>query len=159
MRQSPALAASEHPMVACGASPPGVILWCYSCEASLLGSRQMRWALAQQLPLLGRGEMEQQALLLGITELVTNTVRHSAPSAVILRAMIWQRAEQLWLEILDDGGPFDPILHGLLAQRITAPSRGMRDHGYGLLLVASLLPALSYQRLADTNCYRLPLAA
>ena len=146
-------------MVACGASPPGVILWCYSCEASLLGSRQMRWALAQQLQSLGGGEIERQALLLGVTELVTNTVRHSAPSAVILRAMIWQRAEQLWLEILDDGGPFDPILHGLLAQRITAPSRGMRDHGYGLLLVASLLPALSYQRLADTNCYRLPLAA
>ena len=146
-------------MVACGASPPGVILWCYSCEASLLGSRQMRWALAQQLRLVALGEMERQALLLGITELVTNTVRHSAPSAVILRAMIWQRAEQLWLEILDDGGPFDPILHGLLAQRITAPSRGMRDHGYGLLLVASLLPALSYQRLADTNCYRLLLAA
>ena len=149
MRQSPASVASS----------PSVLLWRYSCDASLLGCRQMRWALAQQLRLVAGGAMERQALLLGITELVTNTVRHSAPSAVILRAMIWQRAEQLWLEILDDGGPFDPILHGLLAQRITAPSRGMRDHGYGLLLVAGLLPALSYQRLADTNCYRLPLAA
>lgn len=159
MRQSPALVASDPWMVVGGASPPRELLWRYCCEATLLGSRQMRWALAQQLPLLGRGEMEQQALLLGITELVTNAVRHSSPSAVILRAMIWQQAEQRWLEILDDGAPFDPVLHGLLAQRITAPSRGIRTHGYGLLLVASLLPTLSYQRLADTNCYRLPLAA
>ena len=159
MRQSPALAASEHPMVACGASPPGVILWCYSCEASLLGSRQMRWALAQQLQSLGGGERERQALLLGVTELVTNTVRHSSPSAAILRVVIWQQGEERWLEIRDDGAPFDPVLHGLLAQRITAPSRGMRDQGYGLLLVANLLPALSYRRLAEVNCYRLPLVA
>ncbi|MBP8039738.1 MAG: ATP-binding protein [Aeromonadaceae bacterium] len=119
----------------------------------------MRWALAQQLQSLGGGEIERQALLLGVTELVTNTVRHSSPSAAIFRVVIWQQGEEKWLEIRDDGAPFDPVLHGLLAQRITAPSRGMRDQGYGLLLVANFLPALSYRRLAEVNCYRLPLVA
>lgn len=159
MSQSLGTVASAPPMAACCASPPGEILWCYNCEASLLGSRQMRWALAQQLRRLGGGEMSRQALLLGVTELVTNTVRHSSPSAATIRVVIWQQGKQKWLELWDDGAPFDPVLHGLLAQRITAPSRGMRYSGYGLLLVASLLPALSYQRLDEVNCYRLPLVA
>ncbi len=159
MRQSPASVVSDPRTAVCGTSPPGVILWHYSCEANLLGSRQIRWALAQQLQQLGINRLVRQDLLLGITELVTNTVRHSSPSAATLRAMMWQQGEDRWLEIRDDGAPFDSVFHGLLAQRITAPSRGIRNHGYGLLLVASLLPALSYRRLADTNCYRLPLAA
>ncbi len=159
MRQSPALVASDPRAAVCGASPPGVILWHYSCEASLLGSRQIRWALAQQLQQLGVNGMDRQDLLLGVTELVTNTVRHSSPAAATIRAVIWQQGEDRWLEIRDDGAPFDSVFHGLLAQRITASCRGMRHSGYGLLLVASLLPALSYRRLAEVNCYRLPLVA
>ncbi len=151
MRRLPPPNGSEEPWLS-GLAP---VSWQFSGEASLAGCRRMRTALAEALQALALTDETSQALLLGVTELATNVVCHSSPPAERLFMVIRQRGGRRWLELRDDGAPFDPILHSL-GER-SALGRALGCSGYGLKLVAHLLPALRYQRLAEANCYRVPL--
>lgn len=151
MRRLPARNGTDAPWLS-GLAP---VCWQFGGEASLAGCRQMRRALAQALQALALTEDTRQALLLGVTELATNVVCHSSPPADRFVMVIRQRGGRRWLELRDDGAPFDPILHSLGEH--PALGRALGCSGYGLQLVAHLLPALCYLRLAETNCYRVPL--
>ncbi len=153
MRKIPALSGAEESWPS-GLAP---VCWQFLGEASLSGCRQMRTALAEALQVLELADDARQALLLGVTELATNVVCHSSPPADRFCMVIRQRGGRRWLELRDDGAPFDPILHSL-GER-SALGRALGCSGYGLQLVAHLLPALSYRRLAEANCYRVPLPA
>ena len=61
--------------------PDAQLIWqCHGC-ATLQGIRFLRQELATMLVTLGMAPDCQQQLLLGISELMTNVVRHAKPSA------------------------------------------------------------------------------
>ena len=108
---------------------------------------------------LGMAPDCQQQLLLGISELMTNVVRHAKPSAHRIHLALCRHHKVIWLQLEDDGGAFDSIRHALLADRTWHQGARLRVSGYGLALLRVTLPALRYQRAVGTNRYRLPLAA
>lgn len=109
---------------------------------------------------LGMAPDSQHHLLLGISELMTNVVRHAKPSAHRMHLVLHRRQHSvIWLELEDDGGAFDPIRHAHLAYRTWHQGARLRVSGYGLALLRVTLPALRYQRAVGTNRYSLPLAA
>ncbi len=60
--------------------PDAQLIWqCHGC-ATLQGIRFLRQELATMLVTLGMAPDCQQQLLLGISELMTNVVRHAKPS-------------------------------------------------------------------------------
>lgn len=139
---------------------PGVqLIWQIHGCATLRGIRSLRQDLAAMLVTLGMEPCRQHHLLLGISELMTNVVRHASPRAHRMRLAMHQRLGAIWLELEDDGGAFDPIWHGHLAYRSLHHGMRLRVSGYGLALMRISLPALRYQRAAGTNRYSLPLAA
>jgi len=139
--------------------PGAQLIWqCHGC-ATLQGIRFLRQELAVMLVTLGMAPGCQQQLLLGISELMTNVVRHAKPSAHRIHLVLCRQHKAIWLQLEDDGGAFDPIRHAHLAYRTWRQGTRLRVSGYGLALLRVTLPALRYQRAVGTNRYSLPLAA
>lgn len=139
--------------------PDAQLIWqCHGC-ATLQGIRFLRQELATMLVTLGMAPDCQQQLLLGISELMTNVVRHAKPSAHRMHLVLCRQHQVIWLELEDDGGAFDPIRQAPLGYRTWHQGARLRISGYGLALLRITLPALRYQRAVGTNRYSLPLAA
>lgn len=139
--------------------PAAQLIWqCHGC-ATLQGIRFLRQELAAKLVTLGMTSNSQQQLLLGISELMTNVVRHAKPSAHRMHLALCRHHNVIWLQLEDDGGAFDPIRHASLTYRTWHQGATLRVSGYGLALLRITLPALRYQRAVGTNRYSLPLAA
>jgi anti-sigma regulatory factor (Ser/Thr protein kinase) len=77
-----------------------------------------------------RGDLDpplMETLRLLVTELVTNSVRHTRAQTIVLRVLVGRTA--VWTEVTDAGPGFDPAATGSPA----------RDHtGWGLFLVERL---------------------
>ena len=92
---------------------------------------EARRALAELRADLDPPLMETLRLL--VTELVTNSVRHTECDSVTLRVAIGKGA--VITEVVDDGPNFDA--EGLLAEEQKLDARNP-DHGWGLFLVQRL---------------------
>jgi len=92
---------------------------------------EARRALAELRADLDPPLMETLRLL--VTELVTNSVRHTECDSVTLRVAIGKGA--VLTEVVDDGPNFDA--EGLLAEEQKLDGRDP-DHGWGLFLVQRL---------------------
>jgi signal transduction histidine kinase len=79
-----------------------------------------RASLAPHLPAVRRND-----LLVLVTELVTNAVRHAAPSPVVVHLAAAERVVRV--EVCDDGPGFEPV------EREPGP-----DGGFGLILLRTL---------------------
>lgn len=86
--------------------------------------------------LLGDGHPAAEAVMLVISELVTNAIVHSrsgAPGGTVTVALCPGPAGVL-VQVRDDGGPCEPRIAGLAA----ADTANGAERGYGLLLVEAL---------------------
>jgi phosphoserine phosphatase RsbU/P len=137
----------------------GQVIWQGQSAATLLGVRHLRQALALVLSVHPISVEHQQDCVLGISELMTNVVRHSSPPARKLRLRLSQHQQILWLELNDDGAPFDPSHPNVQTELTTQGHPRPRVSGYGLALVSLSIPTLCYRRKAWTNHYRVQLAA
>ena len=81
---------------------------------------------------LGMAPDCQQQLLLGISELMTNVVRHAKPSAHRMHLVLCRQHKVIWLQLEDDGGAFDSIRHALLADRTWHQGARLRVSDMGL---------------------------
>jgi anti-sigma regulatory factor (Ser/Thr protein kinase) len=78
-----------------------------------------------------RGDLDpplMETLRLLVTELVTNSVKHTSAETVVLKVLVGRNA--VWTEVTDEGPGFDPV-------KTRRASR--KDHtGWGLFLVERL---------------------
>jgi len=79
-----------------------------------------------------RGDLDpplMETLRLLVTELVTNSVKHTSADTVVLKVLVGKGA--VWTEVTDEGPGFDPSK--------TGARRSREDHtGWGLFLVERL---------------------
>jgi anti-sigma regulatory factor (Ser/Thr protein kinase) len=95
-----------------------------------------------------------------VEELVTNLAKYGHAAGVPSgRAALRFRLEddRLTLELIDDGGPFDPLSAAPPDLDVAPERRGVG--GLGLHLVRSLAETLRYERLDGRNHLRLTLRA
>ena len=69
----------------------------------------------------------REDVLLLVTELVTNSVKHARADSVVLRVLVGRKA--VWTEVADEGPGFDPA---------DAQSADQQRPGWGLFLVERL---------------------
>lgn len=141
------------------AYPAPQILWQCHGHATLTGIRGLRQELAIVLAAQGLEGEYLQNLLLGMSELMTNVVRHAKPSAHRIHLTLHLQQGTIWLELEDDGGAFDPGRREPGLFRGLHHDTRLRVSGYGLELMRLNLPSLRYQRTAGSNRYSMPLAA
>jgi anti-sigma regulatory factor (Ser/Thr protein kinase) len=79
-----------------------------------------------------------ETLRLLITELVTNSVRHTGVDAVLLTVLVGSSA--VWTEVTDAGPGFDPAGTG---------TPGTNQNGWGLFLVERLADRWGVDRNGD----------
>ena len=74
--------------------------------------RSVRESLTELFPKLQISDERVNELLLGISELLVNTIQHGTPSPTKIEITLKQETteQRWWMEIFDDGGAFDPGL-------------------------------------------------
>jgi DNA-binding response OmpR family regulator/anti-sigma regulatory factor (Ser/Thr protein kinase) len=122
--------------------------------ASLQGVRTLRESLEQALKASALPAEAVRGMLLGLSELACNSVRHAQPAASYLRLQVTQDGQVLECQLWDDGGSFSTF-----AQRLEAlpgaqsSGAGLQESGMGLRLIAQTLPGITQQRVAGENRY------
>lgn len=124
-----------------------------SVAADLDGVRCLRHACERALLSHGLAEEHRFRLFLGITELATNVVRHSNPSARSLHLLICRDGVRWEFCMRDDGGPFEGFNHcARMISHANSLGEELLEYGMGLPLLVNLLPGIA--RLAGPgNCY------
>jgi phosphoserine phosphatase RsbU/P len=123
--------------------------------ATLDGVRCLRHALERATLRHPLEAAQRQALLLGLTELATNSVKHAAPSVLTLYVV---REEQGLLCVLGEDGPHFAAFDAQIRQRLTSMDDPLSEpelieSGMGLSLIAQCLPGVQCRREADFNRY------
>jgi len=99
-------------------------------------------------------DSERSDLLLVVSELCSNAVRHAsgAPGSLVLRA--WAEGDAVVVEVEDDGGGFE--LHGLYDDETPDPEA---ERGRGLYVVEALTDEMSVRRNGGTTVVQAVLRA
>jgi anti-sigma regulatory factor (Ser/Thr protein kinase) len=103
----------------------------------------------------GLPEMLAFQINLALDELLTNTISYGYPDRErhAIEVDLLCRDGSLWIEIIDDGRPFDPL--GAPAPDLDAPVEQRRVGGLGVHLVKTVMDAVEYQRKSDRNHLKL----
>lgn len=94
------------------------------------------------LPILGRfalGSERCNGILLGISEVMVNLVKHSCPKATKVHIRLFSLNDHVILEIEDDGGSFDGF-----SDRTSRHDVELGEDGMGLALLAAYCPDPHY---------------
>jgi serine/threonine-protein kinase RsbW len=116
----------------------------------LAAGRALRADLTATLALLEIGEQRANDLLLVLSELFTNIVRHGTPAPTRIRVTLRQGDGALTVALEDDGGHFDGFQSALCAASDPAISP-LTEGGMGLGLIANLVGSVHYARQDGVN--------
>lgn len=106
---------------------------------------------------------KEYGMKLAVEELLSNIIRHNSPSLLsnspstveVFRLANPDAASSLFLQIKDNGLPFDPHFDSLDESVVDAPLHERTIGGLGLLLVKKSVDSVSYQFRNPFNVYRL----
>jgi len=118
--------------------------------ATLAASRDLRTDLCAALTARELAEQRVNDLLLAVTELFTNIVRHGDPVASAVTLRVTEADQGLEVALEDDGGHFDG-LQAALSNAGDPASEPLSEGGMGLGLIAMLIGSVSYTRHGGRN--------
>jgi len=117
-------------------------------------SRELRHLLEQVLHTTVPDQSLSRKIQLCLSESITNLVLHSEPRATRIVMRFGSDSCGWWLDILDDGGPWDPTKHNrseLISEFCEA------EGGRGVALIHDQCDHLDYQPASDAELNRLRL--
>ncbi len=105
----------------------------------LAAPRQARKLLSPVLQRLSLGMEKSNGVMLGISEILVNLVKHSHPAPTRVHVRVMQTKSAVTLEIEDDGGCFDGF-----NDRTNRKDVELGEQGMGLALLATFCPNPQY---------------
>jgi len=119
-------------------------------KSELAELEKIRNFLRTNLEKLQLGEEDYFKIELALVEMCTNIMRYAYPEGkgdIFLKT--WQQDETIYLEIRDNGIPFDPtqIKEWDIEEMINQEQKG----GLGIFLARKLMDRFSYRRENDQN--------
>jgi phosphoserine phosphatase RsbU/P len=119
------------------------------CDASLESVRSLRSLLEQVTLSTITDKSLRNKIILCLSESATNIVKHSSPKATQIQVRFRQKSQYWMLEIIDDGGLYDPLSNtdGLPGQSAEAES------GRGIALLHANCQQIGYLPYnSNQNC-------
>lgn len=101
--------------------------------AGLAGVRELRHLLARVTQVTALPDSLRNRILLCFAEAATNIVEHATPKASLIRVRFGRGSFGYWLELLDDGDPWNPSEHET-GDAFLQPGDAEGGLGIGLLL-------------------------
>ena len=106
---------------------------------------------------------KKYGIKLAVEELLSNIIRHNSPSLLshspstveVFRLTDPEEPSSLFLQIKDNGLPFDPHFDSLDESVVDVPLHERTIGGLGLLLVKKSVDSVCYQYRKPFNVYRL----
>lgn len=106
---------------------------------------------------------KKYGMKLAVEELLSNIIRHNSPSQLsqssstveVYRLTDPEAPSSFFLQIKDNGLPFDPHFDSLDESVVDVPLHERTIGGLGLLLVKKSVDSVSYQYCNPFNVYRL----
>ena len=92
----------------------------------------------------------QAQLNTSVEEILSNVIRHGGASQPI-QVQVAVRPENISIEILDRGVPFDPL--NQTEPDVNLPLEQRRAGGLGIFMVKRMMDQTSYERRQDANCF------
>lgn len=112
--------------------------------ADLLALSALRKDVSDRLLSLCPSPSVKNAILLAISEIGANAIRHGSPAPSMLRVRMSLDGLNIVLEMEDDGGAFD-VFDARVAQSLMTDMASMSESGRGLGIVRSLLDSVRYE--------------
>ena len=111
---------------------------------------KIRAYLKENLSALSISETEYYAIELSMLEICVNIIRYAYPEDQgNIHLKTWEDNNKFYLEISDDGIPFDPItVEGPDLEKMI--SNGQKG-GFGIFLARKLMDGFDYKRENDQN--------
>jgi serine/threonine-protein kinase RsbW len=111
---------------------------------------KIRVFLKEKLSGLSISEQDYYTIELSMLEICVNIIRYAYPeNRGKIRLKIWNDKNKLYIEICDDGIPFDPrsVEEPNLEKMISNGQKG----GFGIFLTRKLMDGFDYQRKNGQN--------
>jgi anti-sigma regulatory factor (Ser/Thr protein kinase) len=111
---------------------------------------KIRAFLKENLSTLSISENDYYTIELSMLEICVNIIRYAYPEAQgEIRLKSWKEKDKFYLEICDDGIPFDPrvVEEPDLEKMISNGQKG----GFGIFLARKLMDGFDYKRESNQN--------
>jgi anti-sigma regulatory factor (Ser/Thr protein kinase) len=92
---------------------------------------------------VGLPALQRNHLMTALSEFCNNIVKHAKPPATLLKAELSLRDGDWMLEIIDNGGEYNPLTSGRFEPLNTGNS-ALRESGMGIALIATCYPSCAY---------------
>lgn len=128
-----------------------MILFHETRPAVLHEASRLRKEVSRRLDELRLPDSVVGPLLVGLSEILANSLKHSSPAPGFIGVRVDLLGAQLRLQITDDGGPFHDFVNRVYAARISGVEH-FSETGRGLGLIGDSLEKLSYES-GSVNSY------
>ena len=119
-------------------------------KSDLAELNKIRAFLKENLSVLSISENDYYTIELSMLEICVNIIRYAYPEKQgAIHLKIWKVQNKFYLEISDDGIPFDPrvVEEPDLEKMISNGQKG----GFGIFLARKLMDGFDYKREKDQN--------
>ncbi|MEA1937561.1 MAG: SpoIIE family protein phosphatase [Pseudomonadota bacterium] len=110
----------------------------------MTASRHLRKVVGSQLMTQGLERGRSDRILLALTEIVNNLMKHSSPQPDLITVRISRAKSRLRLLVTDNGGPFLNFYSKARESAVLTKTGEPAESGLGLGIISSLFPDHSY---------------
>lgn len=125
--------------------------WCYQFVPELVELRKARQPLSEHLVAVQLTANQQHAILIGMTEWVTNIIKYATVKPKLIQLICTATSQAFTLTVRDDGSFFVDMSYYMQKAIDLHLIEELSEGGYGLMLIRQLFPHCRYQQVKDND--------